>query len=141
MQRNWLAVDTVAAMRRQLGPTAWCALEVLLSTAHATTDGDVVVEANVRSVAETLGIAKNTAHRALRRLGDAGLVQCVQARSDSGRFACGQYHLALPVDALSPSRGQASSFPPAPAPSSARHRRRPSAAPGPVQQLVLLPEA
>jgi DNA-binding IclR family transcriptional regulator len=78
-------------LRRQLGPTAWCTLEALLERA----DGTAVAVASVRSLAAELGVAKNTAHRALATLMRAGLVQPVQERGADGRFRPGRYRLHL----------------------------------------------
>jgi len=83
--------ERAAEVRRSLGPTSWAALEVL--TTHAP-DGACVV-ASVRFVADELGVAKNTAHRALRRLVDAGLAVPTQERSVDGRFVAGAYRLAI----------------------------------------------
>lgn len=84
-------------VRRSLGPTSWAALEVL--TTHAT-DGACVV-ASVRFVADEVGVAKNTAHRAMRRLVDAGLAVPTQERSIDGRFVAGAYRLAVDPDVIS----------------------------------------
>lgn len=81
-----------AELRRLVGPTAWCALECLL---ERSADGRTA-QASVRAVAADLGIAKNTAHRALAALGRAGLVEPVQRRGDTGRFQTGRYLLHLP---------------------------------------------
>lgn len=78
-------------MRRRVGPVAWCALEVL---ADRPTAGGTV-EASVRAIADELGVAKNTAQRALAALVRAGLVEAVQARGADGRFAAGRYRLHL----------------------------------------------
>lgn len=88
--------ERAAAMRRSLGPTSWAALEVL--TTHAL-DGACVV-ASVRFVADELGVAKNTAHRAMRRLVDAGLAVPTQERSTDGRFVAGAYRLAIDPDVI-----------------------------------------
>lgn len=81
----------VGEVRRRIGPFAWCALEILAD--RPTVDG--TVEASVRSVADELGVAKNTAHRALGTLVRAGLVEPIQARDAGGRFAAGRYRLRL----------------------------------------------
>lgn len=85
-----------AEVRRLLGPTSWAALEVLMT--HAP-DGACVV-ASVRFVADELGVAKNTAHRAMRRLVDAGLAVPTQERSTDGRFVAGAYRLAIDPDVI-----------------------------------------
>lgn len=110
------------ALRRDLGPTAWCALECLL---ERTGDGTVAV-ASVRSLAIELGVAKNTAHRALVVLVRAGIAEAVQDRSTDGRFRSGGYRLHL---------GNLAASPPA-----RRTRTRAAATPDPAQ-LSLLPPA
>lgn len=84
------------AVRREVGPTSWAALEVLV----ALGDGDARAVASVRHVADELGISKNAAHRAIRRLVDVGLVAPLQERSTDGRFLVGSYRLDVPADAL-----------------------------------------
>lgn len=78
-----------AALRRQLGPTAWCVLECLRDRAA---DGRVA-EASVRALAAELGVAKNTAHRAIAMLVRAGLIEAEQRRGSDGRFQPGRYVL------------------------------------------------
>lgn len=112
-----------AALRRNLGPTAWCALECLL---ERTGEGAVAV-ASVRSLAVELGVAKNTAHRALVALVRAGVVEAVQDRSTDGRFQSGGYRLDLADLATNPVRRT-------------RSRSTSTATPGPAQ-LSLLPPA
>ncbi len=80
-----------AALRRELGPTAWCALECLLER----DGGEAVVVASVRALAQDLGVAKNTAHRALVALTRAGIAEVVQERAPDGRFRPGGYRLHL----------------------------------------------
>jgi DNA-binding IclR family transcriptional regulator len=118
--------DRAAALRRDLGPVAWCALECLVERA----DSSCLVEASTRSVAKDLGVAKNTAHRALRTLVSAGLVATEQERATDGRFRAGRYRLH--VDHLI-ARATA------PASSARRRRTRPAAADD--GQLDLLPSA
>jgi len=81
-----------AELRRQVGPTAWCALECLL---ERSPDGRTS-EASVRAIATELGVAKNTARRAIATLARAGLVESVQRRGHAGRFEPGRYLLHLP---------------------------------------------
>ena len=114
-----------AALRRDLGPTAWCALECLLERG----DGGAVAVASVRSLAADLGVAKNTAHRALAALVQAGIAEAVQGRSADGRFRPGGYRLHL-GDLLA-----STSTTPAPR---TRHR---AATALPAAQLSLLPPA
>jgi predicted ArsR family transcriptional regulator len=91
--------ENAASTRRQLGATSWVALEELASR-RTTTTTDSPVVASIRDVADALGVSKNAAHRAIRRLVDAGLVTPVQSRSTDGRFIAGAYHLTVPADVL-----------------------------------------
>ncbi|MBV6510432.1 MAG: hypothetical protein JJLCMIEE_03579 [Acidimicrobiales bacterium] len=51
--------------------------------------------ASVRSLAIQLGVAKNTAHRALATLVRARIVEAVQDRGTDGQFRPGVYRLHL----------------------------------------------
>jgi len=86
-----------AALRRRIGPTAWCALEILVAS---SIDGHgregLRAEASVRSVAAELGVSKNTAHRALSVLCASRLAVGTQRRSPHGHFEIGTYDLAIP---------------------------------------------
>lgn len=83
--------DRADVLRRDLGPTAWCALECLVERAG----GEAIAVASVRSLATQLGVAKNTAHRALTVLVRAGLVEAVQSRGTDGQFRAGTYRIVL----------------------------------------------
>lgn len=76
-------------MRRRLGPVAWCVLECLIERS----DDRRTAVASVRSLAGDLGVAKNTAHRALAALVRTGVAQPVQERDSAGRFRAGRYRL------------------------------------------------
>ena len=106
-------------LRRALGPTSWAVLEELLLCSHGTT-GDCVACVSVRSLAASLGLAKDTAARAIRRLRDAGLVTVAQQRTEAGIFDTGSYVNAIPngVTLIAPT--------PAAPPSRARVGRRDS---------------
>ena len=82
-------------LRRALDPTSWVVLEELLLRSHGTT-GDCVACVSVRSLAASLGLAKDTAARAIRRLRDVGLVTVAQQRTESGIFDTGSYVIAIP---------------------------------------------
>lgn len=82
-------------LRRALGPTSWVVLEELLLRSHGTTD-ECVACVSVRSLAASLGLAKDTAARAIRRLRDAGLVTVAQQRTEAGIFDTGSYVIAIP---------------------------------------------
>lgn len=78
-----------AELRRELGPVVWCALECLVG---GSDDGRTTT-ASVRALAVELGVAKNTAHRALTTLVRQGLVEAIQSRDGKGRFQPGRYRL------------------------------------------------
>lgn len=58
---------------------------------------DLVSVVSIRAMASSLGLAKDTVTRAVRRLRDLGVVVAVQARASSGVFEAGSYRLAVPV--------------------------------------------
>jgi DNA-binding IclR family transcriptional regulator len=91
-----VAGPRAAVLRRELGPLAWCALEFLV---EQSSDG-VTTEASVRTVAAALGVARNTAHRAIVALTRAGLIEGIQNRGTDGRFRPGRYRLLLTDDLL-----------------------------------------
>lgn len=100
--RSRLVIGGAAGeVRRSVGATSWAALELLASRAVEVDDRDVVT-ASVRDIADELGVAKNTSHRAVRRLIDAGLVAPIQGRSTDGRFLAGTYQLTVPADVFHP---------------------------------------
>ena len=82
-------------LRRALGPTSWVVLEELLLRSSGTAD-ECVACVSVRSLAASLGLAKDTAARAIRRLRDSGLVAVAQPRTDAGLFDTGTYVIAMP---------------------------------------------
>ena len=88
-------------MRRTLGPLAWAALESLVTDTRPAA-GEAVVHASIRSLADRLGVAKNTAHRAVSTLRRAGLLQHVPVRTTTGQFATGTYRLTVDPDVLRP---------------------------------------
>ena len=107
-------------LRVYVGPKAWAVLEEMMQ--RSTGDGDhVVAQVSIRSLASSLGLAKDTVARAVRRLRDLGVIAAVQARAESGVFEAGSYRLSVPVACMSvvcPS--QPSFFPSAARRSSAR---------------------
>ena len=88
-----------SGLRRTLGPMSWVALEALAARSREI-DGRLVADVSVRSLAGELGVAKDTAARALGVLRDAGLIVAAQARGVRGRFAGGCYVVMLPADTL-----------------------------------------
>lgn len=82
------------ALRRRLGPTAWTVLEELLL--DAAVSESMVVETHVRRVAEGVGISKDSAARALRRLIAEGIVSRHSSRDvRTGGFGRSVYALHL----------------------------------------------
>jgi DNA-binding transcriptional ArsR family regulator len=93
-----LVIDqTTLVLRRDLGPTAWVVFEALLLESTPTTRAQVrVASTSIRSLAGSLGLAKDTVARALGRLRRAGLVTAMQTRTVAGTFATGSYRLTVP---------------------------------------------
>ncbi len=122
---------------RHPGPTAWVLLEEMMQ--RSTGDGDhAVAQVSIRSLALSLGLAKDTVARAVRRLRDLGVIVAVQARSDASVFEAGSYRLTVPVACLSVAcPSQPSVAPSAPRPPSAA---RPSSVRRSSGQLSLLSE-
>lgn len=80
------------ALRRRLGPVAWCVLEDLIDDARVDALGRTVVSSSVRRLAENLGVSKDTTARALRRLTAGDLIAALPARrGEGGRFGGGAY--------------------------------------------------
>ena len=106
-------------LRRHVGPTAWVVLEEMLQRSSGD-DGHVVAQVSIRSLASSLGLAKDTVTRAVGRLRDLGVIDASQARSRSGVFEAGSYRLAVPAVCLSPAGpSKPSALSPAPRPCSA----------------------
>jgi hypothetical protein len=107
-------------LRAYVGSTAWVVLEEMMQCSAG--DGDhVVAQVSIRSLASSLGLAKDTVNRAVRRLCDLGVIDAVQARAESGVFEAGSYRLAVSVVCLAVAcPSQLSVAPSAPRPSAAR---------------------
>ena len=107
-------------LRAYVGTTAWSVLEEMMQ--RSTGDGDhAFAQVSIRSLASSLGLAKDTVARAVRRLRDLGVIAAIQARSESGAFEAGSYRLAVPVACLSVAcPSQPSVLPPPARPPSAR---------------------
>jgi DNA-binding Lrp family transcriptional regulator len=87
-------------LRVYVGPTAWSVLEEMLQ--RSTGDGDhTVAQLSIRTLAPSLGLAKDTVARVVRRLRDLGVIDAAQACSSSGVFAAGSYRLDVPVACMS----------------------------------------
>lgn len=81
-------------LRRALGAMAWAVLEEVVLDARPT-GSDLVAQTNVRRLAASLGISKDTAARAVARLSDAGLLRRQDAHRQSGRFMASTYVVRL----------------------------------------------
>jgi hypothetical protein len=92
-----LAIDARArALRRTLGLTAWAALEELLLDAAPQPSGSLSTQVSARVLAAGLGVSKDTAAAALRRLASAGVVR----REDHRDAARGVFaHSVYVIDA------------------------------------------
>ena len=82
-------------LRRALGPTSWMVLEELLLCSTGPANG-CVASVSVRALAASLGLAKDTVGRSIRRLRDTGLVTVTQQRTVAGIFDTGTYIIAVP---------------------------------------------
>jgi MarR family len=92
-------------LRRSLGLTAWAALEELLLEGAPQAPGRLSTQASARVLAARLGVSKDTAAGALRRLASAGLVRREDHRDGArGVFACSVY--VIDAVRLDPERHQ-----------------------------------
>ncbi len=82
-------------LRPYVGPTSWAVLEEMMQAATGPADR-LVAEVSIRSLAASLGLAKDTVARAVRRLRDLGVIAAEQPRSERGVFQAGSYRLAVP---------------------------------------------
>jgi hypothetical protein len=86
-------------LRRMLGPTAWMVLEELML--RSTLVGERrVARVSIRTLAGSLGMAKDTAARAVRRLRAGGVVSGVQQRTAAGVFDTGVYLITVSAEIL-----------------------------------------
>lgn len=87
-------------LRRSLGPMAWAVLADVCLDAESDGAGIQVAATSARRVAAHLGIAKDTAARALRRLTAAGILRRrPQGAGPAGQFTRGIYEVHLPGSA------------------------------------------
>ena len=86
-------------LRSYVGSASWAVLEEMMQVAVGPRDR-LVAEVSIRSLATSLGVAKDTAARAVRRLRDLGVIEADQRRGDSGVFQAGVYRLAVPAACL-----------------------------------------
>lgn len=90
---------TAGELRRALKPTSWFVLEEMLLRSTGSDDA-IVATVSVRTLASSLGLAKDTTARAVARLREAGLVTAIQARADRGVFEAGVYRITVPVNVV-----------------------------------------
>lgn len=81
-----LVTSRSASMRRELGPVAWSALELLALRAEHTSDGALIATLVVRELAQQLGVGRDAAAKAMGSLRKAGLISPAQQRARGGRF-------------------------------------------------------
>lgn len=87
-------------LRRRVGPTAWVVLEEMLQ--RSTGGGDqIVAQVSIRSLGSSIGLAKDTVARAVRRLPELRAIEATQARTSSGVFDAGSYRITVPAVCLS----------------------------------------
>ena len=133
-------------LRRHVGPAAWVVLEEMLQ--RSTSDGDqIVAQVSIRALASSLGLAKDTVARALRRLRELRAIEAMQSRASSGVFDAGSYRITVPAVCLSlvcppqPPVLSSAARPSSSRPSSSRpSSSRPSSARRSFGQLSLLSE-
>lgn len=90
-----IGVDTAALMRGRVGPIGWLVVEAVAAYAPPGS-GVVEVRCSSRSLAEVVGVSKDSVARAFRALTDAGIVERVDHRDErSGRFASTTYRVDL----------------------------------------------
>ena len=93
--RSVVVGAAASELRRALGPTSWMVLEELLLRSTGPANA-CVARVSVRALAASLGLSKNTAGRAIRRLRASGLVRVAQQRTVAGVFDTGTYAIAMP---------------------------------------------
>ncbi len=69
-------------LRRRLSPTVWVVLEEMVGQSTVD-DGMRVARVSVRSLAASLGLAKDTVHRATVQLQELGVVEGQKGREAS----------------------------------------------------------
>ncbi len=94
---GFIGWDVDIDVRNAAKPSGWFVLTDLLARSRSdgkeVTDGRVCVETNVRDLAETTGLSKDTVARAIRRLATLGLVDRLELRDGSGQFGRSVYRI------------------------------------------------
>lgn len=90
-QRRLVVLASSSGTRRSLGPLPWAMLEALALRARLGVEG-WVADASVRAIAAEVGVGKDAAAGALRRLVGAGLVSHASRRA-GGSYADSVYVL------------------------------------------------
>ena len=103
------------SLRRELGPVALAVLVELVTEAREE-HGALLVPASARSIGAAVGIAKDTAAAALRRLVAAGVVVRTGPSRDRGRFGAAALRIVLPDGMKAVCAGGAPAVPIAPLP-------------------------
>lgn len=81
-------------VKRAVGVIAWAILEDIALDARLDVEGRLVAETNVRSIADNLGMSKNTVAKHLTRLRDHGFVLHEEHRANhSGLYTSSRYVL------------------------------------------------
>lgn len=93
--RSIVVAFEASALRRDLGPTSWMVLEELLLRSTGPVDA-CAARVSIRALAASLGLSKDTACRAIRRLRNPGLLTITQQRTVAGIFDTGTYLIAVP---------------------------------------------
>lgn len=139
--RRVLLIDTEVAdpIRASMGPVAWFVLEALAGNAPPG-QARLEVAAGTRQLAATVSLSKDTVARAMRRLGDAGVVVRVDHRDSlSGRFGSTVYVVDLAAAGLTVEhRDRDTEFTHDSRPRSTTTPREPSASAADDRQLSLL---
>ncbi len=88
---------------RAVAPLAWVVLVHLYGSPAASSRS---VTASTRTLANDLGLSKDTCARALRTLRTAGLIEVDSTRTDHGRFGTIRYRLLAPSKLIRPQTTQ-----------------------------------
>ena len=109
-------VDIASRVRAELGPVAWVVLEAMTSS---TTSASGEASCSARSLAALVGVSKDAAARALRRLGEHDLAVRIDHRDElTGRFGTTTYRVDLAAAGLAVIDGRAARTSPSKNPSS-----------------------